>query len=912
MVPLNLKSLVAKLNEICRRSLEGAAGLCLSRTHYNVEIEHWLLKLLETPNTDLAALLRYFEIDSSRVVRSLTAVIDRFKTGNARPPGLSPHIVELVRQAWLVASVEFGAYAIRSGHLLCGLLSDESLSGLAHDAVPEFQKISAESLRKDLRDIVANTAEAEGEPAAAPAVPGRGPAIAPGGPSKTPSLDQFTIDLTARAKRGDIDPVLGRDAEIRQVIDILMRRRQNNPILTGEAGVGKTAVVEGFARRVADGDVPPPLRNVAIRTLDLGLLQAGAGIKGEFENRLKSVIEEVKSSPRPIILFIDEAHTMIGAGGSAGQGDAANLLKPALARGELRTIAATTWAEYKKYFEKDAALARRFQVVKVEEPTEAVCIEMMHGLVETLEKHHKVRILDEAVVDGVRLSHRYLSGRQLPDKAVSLLDTAAARVAIGLSAVPPPVEDCRRRIDQLSTNIGILRRENLAGADNQAQLDELVQRKTDAEAELKALETRWKEEAELVGRIRQVRGQLEAGATQAGPAAETTPGDGSGKGPQAAAPSAPPPAAPLAEEQKERLRAELAELSSRLKALQGEKPLMQVCVDSQAIAEVVSGWTGIPVGRMVTDEVRTVLSLKQLMEQRIVGQSHALEAISQRIRTSRANLTDPRRPIGVFLFVGPSGVGKTETAIVLAELLYGGDQNMTVINMSEFKEEHKVSLLMGSPPGYVGYGEGGVLTEAVRRRPYSVVLLDEMEKAHPGVQDIFYQVFDKGTLRDGEGRDIDFKNTLILMTSNAGTDLIMKLCSDPETCPDAAALAEALHPELLKTFKPAFLGRVTVVPYYPLSDSVMRKIVELQLGRIARRVKENHRAEFSYDPELVAWVAGRCTEVASGARNVDHILTRTLLPDMSAEFLARMAEEKPISAVRVSVGPEGGFRYDFS
>jgi len=926
MVPINLKSLVARLNDICRRSLEGAAGLCLSRTHYNVEIEHWLLKLLELPNTDLTALCRYYEIDTSRLTRALTTVIDRFKTGNARPPGLSPHILDLIRQAWLIASVEFGAYAIRSGHLLCALLSDEALARAAHDAAPELEKVSAESLRKDLRDITANTAEAEGEMAAAPAVPGRGPAIAPGGPSKTPSLDQFTIDLTMRAKRGDIDPVLGRDGEIRQVIDILMRRRQNNPILTGEAGVGKTAIVEGFARRIATGDVPPPLKNVVLRTLDLGLLQAGAGIKGEFENRLKSVIDEVKSSPRPIILFIDEAHTMIGAGGPAGQGDAANMLKPALARGELRTIAATTWAEYKKYFEKDAALARRFQVVKVEEPTEAVCTEMMHGLVETLEKHHKIRILDEAVVDGVRLSHRYISGRQLPDKAVSLLDTAAARVAISLTAVPPPVEDCRRRIEQLSTNIDILRRENLAGAANQEQLDELVEKKTDAEAERQALEARWKEEAELVSKIRQIRGQLEAGVVQAAPGAPTVTEAKGGKGAPAAAPQAaaagpgtgsqptPPaaPAEPLTQEQKDRLRAELAELTGRLKALQGEKPLMQVCVDSQAIAEVVSGWTGIPVGRMVTDEIRTVLSLKELMEQRIIGQSHALEAISQRIQTSRANLTDPRRPIGVFLLVGPSGVGKTETAIVLAELLYGGDQNMTVINMSEFKEEHKVSLLMGSPPGYVGYGEGGVLTEAVRRRPYSVVLLDEMEKAHPGVQDIFYQVFDKGTLRDGEGRDIDFKNTLILMTSNAGTDLIMKLCSDPETCPDARGLTEALHPELLKTFKPAFLGRVTLVPYFPLSDTVMRTIVELQLGRIRRRIKENHRAEFSYDPEMVAWVASRCTEVASGARNVDHILTRTLLPDMSAEFLARMAEEKPIGAVRVSVGPEGGFRYEFS
>jgi type VI secretion system protein VasG len=929
MVPVDLKSLVSKLNDTVRRALENAAGLCQSRTHYNVEIEHWLLKLLETPNTDLAAILRRWEIDASRVSRALTAAIDKFKTGSSRMPTLSPQVMDLIRSAWMLATIEYGTYRVRSGHVVCALLSDDSLGRMARESVATLEQISAESLRRELRDIVANTAEAEAELAAEPGAVGPvrpgapGAPRVPGAPSRTPSLDQFTIDLTARAKRGQIDPVLGRDAEIRQVIDILMRRRQNNPILTGEAGVGKTAVVEGFACRVAEGDVPPPLKNVAIRTLDLGLLQAGAGVKGEFENRLKSVIEEVKSSPRPIIVFIDEAHTIIGAGGAAGQGDAANLLKPALARGELRTIAATTWAEYKKYFEKDAALARRFQVVKVEEPTESACVEMMHGLVATLEQHHKVRILDEALVDAVRLSHRYISGRQLPDKAVSLLDTAAARVAIGHSAVPPAVEDCRRRIQQLTTNIDILTRENQAGADNQAQIDELVEQKTEAEKELAALEARWKEESELVGRIRAVRQQLETGLAQpATPPPSPLPG-------QPAAPAAPAPLAPaqapagdgqkpaaaapqLTPEERQRLRAELAELTPKLKQLQGERPLMQVCVESQTIAEVVSGWTGIPVGRMVTDEIRTVLSLKDLMEQRIVGQSHALEAIAQRIRTSRANLTDPRRPIGVFLLVGPSGVGKTETAIVLAELLYGGDQNMTVINMSEFKEEHKVSLLMGSPPGYVGYGEGGVLTEAVRRRPYSVVLLDEMEKAHPGVQDIFYQVFDKGSLRDGEGRDIDFKNTVILMTSNAATDLVMKLCADPETCPDAAGLAEALHPELLKTFKPAFLGRVALVPYFPLSDATMRTIVELQLGRIRRRVKENHRAEFRYDPELVAGIASRCTEVASGARNVDHILTRTLLPEMSAEFLARMAEGQAIAAVQVSLDSDGSFRYKFS
>jgi len=936
MVFVNLKSLVGRLNETTHRSLEASAGFCLSRTHYNVEIEHWLLKLVETPNTDLAALFRYYEIDTSRVMRALTGAIDHFKTGNARPPALAPRVVDLIRSAWLVASVEFGASKIRSGHLLFALVAEESLARDFRDITPEFARITAESLRKDMADVTAGSVEAQAEApleeaGAAPGQPGvPGAPGAPRGPSKTPALDQFTIDLTARAKQGKIDPVLGRDNEIRQVIDILMRRRQNNPILTGEAGVGKTAVVEGFAQRIADGDVPPPLKNVLLRTLDLGLLQAGAGIKGEFENRLRSVIDEVKASPRPIILFIDEAHTMIGAGGQAGSGDAANLLKPALARGELRTIAATTWAEYKKYFEKDAALARRFQVVKVEEPDEPVGVVMMRGLVSTLEKHHQVRILDEAVTDAVRLSHRYISGRQLPDKAVSLLDTASARVAIGHSAVPAAVEDCRRRISQLGTAIEILTREKLAGADHAKQLDELTQEKTAAEAELVELETRWKEESSLVKEIRQIREQLVGAAggpaeaqshdvaqpPSAVPASPTQPGAGVGASsaqPGAAVPQAKgAPAAPLSPEERERLRARLAELSGQLAKLQGETPLMNVCVDSQAVASVVADWTGIPVGRMLTDEIRTVLALKERMEERIIGQSHALEAIAQRIRTSRANLTDPRRPIGVFLFVGPSGVGKTETAMTLAELLYGGDQNMTVINMSEFKEEHKVSLLMGSPPGYVGYGEGGVLTEAVRRRPYSVVLLDEMEKAHPGVQDIFYQVFDKGTLRDGEGRDIDFKNTLILMTSNAGTDLIMKLCSDPTTAPDAGGLAEALHPELLKTFKPAFLGRVVMVPYFPLGDGSMRKIVELQLGRIGRRVRENHRAEFSYAPELVAGIAARCTEVESGARNVDHILTRTLLPEMSAEFLARMAEGKPIATIRVGMNEDGTFRYDFA
>ncbi len=925
MIQLPLKSLIGKLNDTCRLALEAAAGLCLSRTHYNVEVEHFLLKLSEGPSPDLAALFRYYEIEPSRLHRDLTRSLDRLKTGNSRAPVLSPGVVDLVREAWLVASVQFGAAGIRSGHLLAALVSDDTLQRLAREISEEFAKISGESIRKDLMDLVADTAESEGPAAvalgASPGAPSAagGPPAPGAGPSKTPSLDQFTIDLTARARKGEIDPVLGRDAEVRQIVDILTRRRQNNPILTGEAGVGKTAVVEGFAQRIADGDVPPSLKKVAVRTLDLGLLQAGAGIKGEFENRLKSVIAEVKASPQPIIMFIDEAHTMIGAGGQAGQGDAANLLKPALARGELRTIAATTWAEYKEYFEKDAALVRRFQVVKVEEPAEDSALQMMRGLVDTLERHHAVKILNEGVVDSVRLSKRYISGRQLPDKSVSLLDTACARVAISQSATPPAIEDCRRRIQQLDVSAEILQRETAAGADHRERIQEIEDERGKSKAELEALEARWKQETTLVGEIRKIRDKLESGIPRRtaakAPVAQVPGALGSApaagpKPPASAPPAAPQTAPPLSEAERERLRKEMDRLSGELKKLQGEHPLLHVCVDSQAVAEVVSGWTGIPVGRMLTDEINTVLSLKSHMEKRIIGQSHALEAIAQRIRTSRANLTDPRRPIGVFLFVGTSGVGKTETAVALAELLYGGDQNMAVINMSEFKEEHKVSLLMGAPPGYVGYGKGGVLTEAVRRRPYSVVLLDEMEKAHPGVQDIFYQVFDKGMLRDGEGRDIDFKNTVILMTSNAATDLITKLCADPDTRPNPEGLAEAIYPELLKTFKPAFLGRVSIVPFFPLTEEVMRSIIELQLGRISKRIKENYRASFTYAPEVVAHIGERCKEVSTGARNVDHILTRTLLPELSAEFLARLASGQPITSVKIGIDPKGTFRYE--
>ena len=883
MLNVDLQALVGRLDQHCRSALEGAVGLTLSRTHYNVEIEHWLSKLVESTDGDIAAILRHFEIDAGRLATDLTKTLDRLKTGNARSPALAPNVVKLIREAWVFASLEYNVAAIRGGHLMAALLGDDSLAAIARDASPLFSRINAETLRLSLAKIVADSSEAGGANLAST---GSGKASSAGSPQSSTAnsaLEQYTINLTARAREGKIDPVLGRDAETRQIVDILTRRRQNNPILTGEAGVGKTAVVEGFALKIAAGDVPPALKDVELLSLDLGLLQAGAGMKGEFENRLKNVIEGVKASPKPIIMFIDEAHTLIGAGGAAGQNDAANLLKPALARGEMRTIAATTWAEYKKYFERDPALTRRFQVVKVEEPNDESAIGMMRGLVPTLEQHHGVRILAEAVEDAVRLSRRYIPSRQLPDKAVSLLDTACGRVAIASHAVPAPVEDRRRRIEMLDTDLAVLSRESRIGTDHAERIKHLEADRETTAAELAGLEAQWQQELELVGKIRDLHvllADIEEGA-----------------------PAAPDARAP------DELRAELATLKADLASLQGEKPLLHVTVDSQAIAEVVGNWTGIPVGRMVSNEIKTVLALKDKLGERVIGQPHALEAIAETIRTSRAKLIDPRKPIGVFLMVGTSGVGKTETALAVADLLYGGEQNLTVINMSEFKEEHKVSMLVGSPPGYVGYGEGGVLTEAVRRRPYSVVLFDEMEKAHPGVQDVFYQVFDKGMLRDGEGRDIDFKNTVIIMTSNAGTDLIHRLCADPKTRPDPQELAEALRPELLKLFKPAFLGRCSVIPYFPLADDIIRRIVSLQLDRIRKRYLENYRAELSWSEDLVSEIASRCTEVESGARNIEYILSRGLLPQLSAHVLSVMAEGGQVGSIVVSIEADGRFRF---
>jgi type VI secretion system protein VasG len=743
-------------------------------------------------------------------------------------------------------------------------------------------KINGEQLQRDLANLLPNLPEHEAERQAAAAE--AGPGGAPSATTKTPALDQFTMNLTERAKKGDIDPVVGRDGEIRQVIDILTRRRQNNPILTGEAGVGKTAVVEGLALRVIAGDVPGPLKNVTLRTLDLGLLQAGAGVKGEFENRLKSVIQEVKQSPTPIILFIDEAHTMIGAGGQAGQGDAANLLKPALARGELRTIAATTFDEYKKYFETDPALKRRFQEVRVDEPDEARAVRMLRGVAKVMEKHHHVRVLDEALVETVRLGVRYIPERQLPDKAVSLLDTACARVKLSQGATPPALEDTIREIGHLSTEITAVEREQAAHGGHDSRLCDLHELRTSFEAKRDELQKRLEEERKLVEQIRTLQESIEKAIASTD------------------AKAGPPPSIEKDKHELLRLRIDLANL-------QGETPLVYPFVDGAVISEIVAGWTGIPVGKMVRNEIETVLHLQEKLAERVIGQNHALDAIAQRIRTARADLSDPRRPIGVFMLVGPSGVGKTETAMALADLLYGGDRNMVVINMSEFKEEYKVSQLIGSPRGYEGSSEGGVLTEAVRRRPYSVVLLDEVEKSHPSVQEIFYQVFDKGMLTDSRGIEVNFKNTIILLTSNVGTDTIMKYCADPDTIPTAEQLGELLRPDLLKSFKPALLGRMYVVPYFPLGDQVLRTIIQLQLKKIKDRMRVNHKAEFSYDDAVVTAVAGRCKEVESGARNVDHILTGTMLPAVAREVLNRMADGKPLHKVHVGVDGAGQFTY---
>jgi type VI secretion system protein VasG len=917
MPEISRAALFSKLNSLGYKAIESATVFCKLRGNPYVELVHWIHQILQLQNSDLHRIIAAYELNPARLAKDVTEALDRLPRGATSITDLSSHVEEAVERGWVYSTLMFRDSQIRTGHLVVGVLKTPGLRNALPAISREFDKVKVDDLCERFGKVLAGSPEevlGASDSSQVATAPGEASeAMAPAQLGKQEALRRFSVDLTERAAKGELDPVVGRDNEIRQIVDILMRRRQNNPILTGEAGVGKTAVVEGFAARIAAKDVPPPLQGVSLRVLDVGLLQAGASMKGEFEARLRQVIDEVQASPKPIILFIDEAHTLIGAGGAAGTGDAANLLKPALARGTLRTIAATTWAEYKKYIEKDPALTRRFQVVQVDEPSEAKAILMMRGVATAMEQHHRVQVLDEALEASVKLSHRYIPARQLPDKSVSLLDTASARVAISQHAMPAAVEDARRRIEALRTELEIIGREKAVGVET-AEREARVQQALAQESErLAVLDARWQDEQRLVEQILALRARLRPAvggvdaalaASEAGEPGEPTPVE-----------SSPPPSdadkqASRDEAAREAAIAELKGLQQRLHELQGESPLILPSVDAQAVASVVADWTGIPVGRMVKNEIEAVMNLATTLGRRVIGQDHALEMIARRVRTSRARLDNPNKPIGVFLLAGSSGVGKTETGLALAEALYGGEQNIITINMSEYQEAHTVSTLKGAPPGYVGYGEGGVLTEAVRRRPYSVVLLDEVEKAHPDVHEIFFQVFDKGWMEDAEGRYIDFRNTLILLTTNAGTDLIMGLCKDPELMPEPEGIAQALREPLLKVFPPALLGRLVVIPYYPLSDETLRLIIRLQLDRVAARVSENHRVPFGYDEAVVDLIASRCREVESGARVVDAILTNTVLPRISQEFLLRMSEGTPLGGIRLAVS-EGDFSYAF-
>jgi type VI secretion system protein VasG len=890
MSEISRTALFGKLNSLAYKAIEGATVFCKMRGNPYVELEHWFAQLLQAQDSDLHRVIQHYGLDVSVIAKDMTAALDRLPRGATAISDFSPHIENAIERAWTYATLQFGEAQVRTGYLLVGMLKTQSLRNPLFGLSKQFEKVKVEDLADNFAKICDASPEAQmraqdgtGMGSGAPGEDSG--AMAPAAMGKGDALKKFAVDLTEKAKKGEMDPVTGRDEEIRQIVDILMRRRQNNPLLTGEAGVGKTAVVEGFAQRLARGDVPPQLKDVKLLTLDIGLLQAGASMKGEFEQRLRQVIDEVQSSPTPIILFIDEIHTLVGAGGAAGTGDAANLLKPALARGNLRTIGATTWAEYKKYIEKDPALTRRFQVVQVPEPDETKAILMLRGVASVLEKHHRVQLLDEAIEAAVKLSHRYIPARQLPDKAVSLLDTACARVAVSQHATPPEVEDCMRRIEGLTVEQEIIGREEAIGIDVTKRAAQVAALLAESKVQLDALNVRWQEEKGLVDRLLELRAKLRAG---------NKPVDAPGAG----------------GEDRAALLAELHELQARIQAVQGESPLILPSVDEQAVASVVADWTGIPVGRMVKNEVEAVLKLADTLNQRVIGQKHGLEMIARRIQTSRARLDNPQKPIGVFMLCGTSGVGKTETALALAEALYGGEQNIITINMSEFQEAHTVSTLKGAPPGYVGYGEGGILTEAVRRRPYSVVLLDEVEKAHPDVHEIFFQVFDKGWMEDGEGRMIDFKNTIILLTTNAGSELVMSMCRDPELLPDSNALADALKAPLMKVFPPALLGRIVTIPYYPLSPDMMKKIVRLQLGRIKKRVEANHGVPFDYSDAVVDQVVARCQDPESGGRVIDAILTNTVLPTISVEYLQRLASGGEIRRVALDV-KDADFTYAF-
>lgn len=903
MAEISRTALFGKLNPLAYKAIEGATVLCKMRGNPLVELQHWLQQILNTQDSDLHRIVQHYELDASQLVADLTRALDRLPRGAASVTDLSSFVEDAVERAWVYGSLMFGESQVRTGHLLVGMLKTASLRHPLFAISRQFERVKLDDLCDRFASLLAGSPEQVLAASQAQGAPGEASgAIAPAAMGQREALKRYTTDLTEQARGGTMDPIVGRDDEIRQVVDILMRRRQNNPILVGEAGVGKTAVVEGFAQRIARGDVPPALKDVALLALDVGLLQAGASMKGEFEQRLRAVMDEVQSSPQPIILFIDETHTLVGAGGAAGTGDAANLLKPALARGQLRTIGATTFAEYKKHIEKDPALTRRFQSVQVDEPSEAKALLMMRGVAGTMERHHRVHILDEALDAAVTLSHRYIPARQLPDKSVSLLDTACARVAVSLHATPAEVDDCAKRIEALHTELAIVGREAAIGIDTRERSATAQAALAVAQVRLAELTSRWHAEKALVDRVLALRNEL-----------RTEPHTDPREVGRAAAPAPEAAEAPGPRSDAERAAAlaELTGLQQQLAQLQGESPLILPTVDHQAVASVVADWTGIPVGRMAANEIGNLLKLAEVLGQHVIGQDHAMEAIAKRVQTARAGLDNPGKPVGVFLLAGTSGVGKTETAIALAEALYGGEQNLITINMSEFQEAHTVSTLKGAPPGYVGYGEGGVLTEAVRRKPYSVVLLDEVEKAHSDVHEMFFQVFDKGHMEDGEGRSIDFKNTLILLTTNAGTDLIAAMCKDPDLMPDADSLAKALRAPLLKVFPPALLGRLVTIPYFPLSDAMLARIVRLQLQRIQKRVQDRYNIPLAVSDAVVQLVVSRCTESESGGRMIDAILTHTMLPDISREFLTRLLDGRPITRVDVDVR-DAAFDYVFS
>ncbi len=896
MSEISRVALFGKLNKLGYQGIEGATVFCKMRGNPYVELVHWLHQILQGQDSDIHRIIQHFDLDAGRVAKDFTDALDALPRGASSISDLSQHLEDTVERAWVYASLMHKSPQIRTGHLILGMVKTKTLMGALSSISPEFRKVKADELADDFYDICAGSPEdglAPQDGVGGGAVPGEASdAMAPAQMGAGEALEAYCTDLTEKARNGEIDAIVGRDEEIRQIVDVLMRRRQNNPILTGEAGVGKTAVVEGFALRIARGDVPPALQGAKLLELDVGLLQAGASMKGEFENRLKQVIEEVQSSEIPIIMFIDETHTLVGAGGAAGTGDAANLLKPALARGTLRTIGATTWAEYKKHIEKDPALTRRFQTVVVDEPDEQKAILMMRGITGMLEKHHKVQVLDEGIEAAVKLSARYIPARQLPDKSVSLIDTACARVAISQHAVPAEVDDSQRRIAALKTELEIIGRDETAGYEGQARRERVEADMAEEQARLDGLTQRWKAEKAIVDEILDMRAKLRA------------------EGGEVDSEEAPEGAA-LSDEDRAELLAALKGKQAELEALQGETALILPIVDAQAIASVVGDWTGIPVGKMVKDEIQTVLHLDEALSKRVIGQDHAMKMIAKRVQTARAGLDNPSKPIGVFMLAGPSGVGKTETALALAEALYGGEQNIITINMSEFQEAHTVSSLKGAPPGYVGYGEGGILTEAVRRKPYSVVLLDEVEKAHSDVHEIFFQVFDKGIMEDGEGRSIDFKNTLILLTSNVGSELIMDMCEDPDLMPEPEGIAKALREPLLKVFPAALLGRIVTIPYYPLSPDMIGKITRLQLNRIVKRVQESHGVPLSFDDAVIETIVDRCQELESGGRMIDAILTNSMLPEISGEFLRRMMMGEEINAVNVSV-ENGEFTYQFT